>query len=274
MKHLILIVLAVLLPLGLLAQDMDTLAAGATGDLQKALADLSSARQEIENERLPLARQVTEQEQKLADKKAELARAQRFQENQLVELNALKTEARRQSEEVKYVGALLTEYARAFHSRINFVEEPRYKELFAAVDQAAAAPDLTPAEQFSRRSVLLTTALQRAENALGGELLDGRALDKQGRVQPGKVALIGPVATFASASGDTVGLLQQELNKAEPTVIQVDRKMGESSRELVATGAGGLSLDATLGNAFKLSALKESIFVRLAKGGLLAIKRR
>jgi hypothetical protein len=103
------------------------------------LVDLSSygifeptVRQSIEAERLPLARQVTELEQKLADRRVEFAKAQRFQENQLVELNALKNEARQRSEEVKYVDSLLTEYARAFRSRLNFVEEPRYQPLFGS----------------------------------------------------------------------------------------------------------------------------------------------
>lgn len=271
MKHLILIGLVALTPLCLLAQDLDALAAGATTDLQKALAELSTARQEIENERLPLARQVTEQEQKLVDKKAEFAKAQRFQENQLVELNALKTEAKRQMEEVKYVDSLLSEYARAFHSRLNFIEEPRYKDLFVAVERAAAAADLPPAEQFSQRAVLLATALDRVEKAQGGELLDGRALDKQGRVQSGKVALIGPVATFASTGGETVGLLQQELNKPDPTVVSPDKKLEAGSRALVTAGTGQLVLDATLGTAFKLTALQESLAQRLAKGGLIMI---
>lgn len=271
MKYLFSVALVALSMVSMWAQDADTLAAGAAGDLQKALTELSAARQTIENERLPLARQITEQEQKLADKKSELAKAQRFQENQLVELNALKTEAKRQMEEVKYVDSLLTEYTRAYRSRLNFIEEPRYKELFAAVEKAGAASDLSPAEQFSQRSVLLTTALARAEKALGGELLDGQALDKQGRVQPGKVALIGPVATFASTSGDTVGLLQQELNKPDPTVVSADKKLDADTRALATTGSGQLLLDATLGNAFKLTALQETLPQRLAKGGLIMI---
>ena len=105
-----------------------------------------------------------------------------------------------------------------------FIEEPRYQGIFEAVEKAAAAADLPPAERFSQRAVLLTTALKRNEAALGGEIFDGKALDKQGRVQQGKVALIGPVAMFASSPGDAAGLLQQELNKADPTVVHCGRK--------------------------------------------------
>ncbi len=273
MKQLILLLTLLLLPLGLAAEDLDALASGASADLQKALTELAAARQEVESERLPLAQRLRELEQKLGDSKAELAKAQRFQENQLVELNALKAEAKRESDEVKYVESLLTEYSRAFRSRLNFIEEPRYREMFEAVEKAGAAPDLSPAERISGRLALLTTALKRGDAALGGELFDGKALDKQGRVQAGKVAVIGPVAMFAALSGDTAGVLQQELNKADPTVIRIriDRGQEEAGRALVTTGAGRLVLDPTLGNAFKLTALKEGFIERLSKGGLIMI---
>lgn len=260
-----LVLFLVVLPMP--AQDIEGLAAGAANDLQKALAELAAVRQEIEAERLPLARRLSELEQRLTDRRAELTRARRVQENQLVELNALKAEANLRADEVKYIDSLLSEYARAFRSRLAFVEEPRYAERLEAVDQAAVAPDLSPAERLERRWTLLTTALDRAEAALGGVIFDGRALDQRGLVQTGRVALIGPVAMFASAFGDLAGLLQQELNKADPTVVPLDRDLSTAARALVTTGSGQLALDATLGNAFKLAALKESLFEKIAKGG-------
>jgi biopolymer transport protein ExbB len=238
-----------------------------SADLQKALDDLTKARQEVEAERLPLARKLSEIEQKLIDRKADYAKAQRFQENQLVELNALKAEAKLRSDEVKYIDSVLSEYARAFRSRLNFVEEPRYREMFDGVEKAAAAPDLAPAEKISKRTVLLTTALKRAEGALGGEIFDAQAIDKAGTVQRGKAALIGPVAVFASSQGNVAGLLQQELNKSEPTIVQTDKAADEGCRALVTTGTGRLALDPTGGNAFKLTALKESLWEKIEKGG-------
>jgi biopolymer transport protein ExbB len=228
-------------------------------------------RQQVESERLPLARQVTDLEQQLINRRAELGKAQRFQENQLVELNALKADARRQSDEVKYIDSLLTEYSRAFRSRLNFIEEPRYQDLLEAVDNAAAKSDLSPSEKFSRRSVLLNTALQRAESIQGGDSFEGRALDKQGLVQSGKVVVFGPVAMFASTSGTAAGLLQQELNKSDPTIAQLDAPLIAASRTLVTTGAGEMVLDPTLGNAFKLSAMHTSLYDKLAEGGLVMI---
>ena len=139
MKYFLILALLASMPAVGFGQDSEAIAAGAAADLQKTLAELSDARRDIEAERIPLARQITELEQNLADRRAELAKSQRSQENQLVELNALKAEAKRQAEEVKYVDSLLSEYARAFRSRLSFIEEPRYKEMFEAVDRAASA---------------------------------------------------------------------------------------------------------------------------------------
>ena len=106
---------------------------------------------------------------------------------------------------------------------------------------------------------------------MGGELFEGRTLDKQGRVQQGKVALIGPVAMYAGSAPGNVGVLQQELNKSDPTVVAVERSGEESARALALTGTGQLYLDATLGNAFKLASLDESLYEKLAKGGLIMV---
>src|ERR1041385_840160 len=138
-KRHVLLALIIAGPLTGWAQDLESLAREAAADLQKATAELSAVRQQIESERLPLARKISELEQRLIDRKTELGKAQRFQENQLVELNGLKADAKRQSDEVKYVDSLLTEYARAFRSRLSFAEEPRYAKVLDEVDKAAAA---------------------------------------------------------------------------------------------------------------------------------------
>jgi biopolymer transport protein ExbB len=259
--------LALACPLLLPAQGLEEVSTGAAADLQKATAELTTVRQQVESERLPLARKITELEQLLITRRAELAKAQRFQENQLVELNALKADAKRQADEVKYLESLLTEYARAFRTRLNFIEEPRYQALLQQVDQAAASPDLSATDKFTRRSELLTAALKRVAAVQGGEAFEGKAIDHHGLVQPGRVALFGPVALFAGSAGDAAGLLQQELNKSEPTIAKLDAPLVAASRQLVTTSNGELLLDPTLGNAFKLSAMKTSLYHRLAEGG-------
>ncbi len=263
--------LLVAVPWFTFAQAPEGLLAGASADLQAASAELTSARAGVEAERLPLARKISELEQTLLNRRAELAKLQRFQENELVELNALKGEAKRLVDEVKYTDSLIAEYARAFRSRLSFVEEPRYAAMLDAVDKAGVSADLAPGEKFSQRCVILTRALERAESAQGGELIEAKALDHEGLVQSGKAALVGPVAMFASASGTAAGLLQQELNKSDPTIAKLDKSLEAASRKLVTTGSGELVLDPTLGNAFKLSRLDQGIVEQFKKGGLAII---
>jgi len=267
----VLIVLAAAFPFIGHAQALDVVANDATADLQKANTELTAARAEVEAARLPIARHITELEQQLIARRAELAKAQRFQENQLVELNALKAEAKRASDEVKFTESLIAEYAKAFHSRLSFVEEPRYAAMFSTVENAGASADLVPAQRFTQRTVLLTTALERIDRAQGGEVMDGKALDAKGLVQSGKVALIGPVALFAADSGTTAGLLQQELNKADPTVAKLDESLTAASQKLASSGSGELVLDPTLGSALKMSALHKSFFEQLKEGGVAMI---
>lgn len=266
-------VCAILLGVALPARalDLGELSRGATNDLQKALSDLAQVRQQIESDRLPIARQITELEQRLNDRRADLAKVQRAQENQLVELNALKAETKQRGDEVKYVDSLLAEYGRAFRSRLNFVEEPRYATSFDSIDKIAAAADGSAADKLAARAGLLANALGRAQSAIGGELIEGKALDRSGVVVPGKVALVGPVAMFAAANGSAAGLLQQELNKADPTIARLDPELTARSRALATTGSGDLLLDPTLGNAFKLAALEETLFEKLKKGGVVMI---
>lgn len=253
------------------AQDLSVIRTEIGVDLQKALAELSELRQDIEKERIPLAQRLAELERNLTDRRAELARAQRFQENQLVELNALKSDAKKTADEVKYIDSLLSEYTKAFRSRLHFIEEPRYSAILEAMEKAESSSDNSASDRFSERAALLTTSLERIESALGGEQFDGRAMDKAGRVRPGEVALVGPVAMFASASGKLSGVLQQELNKTDPSVVPVDSDLESSFRTLVTSGSGQMALDATLGNAFKLTALKESLYEKIAKGGAVMI---
>ena len=262
------LVAASLLALGpLFAQDADALAGSAKADLQKALTELTQVRREVEGEKLPLVRAVNELEQKVLDQKAAFQKAERFQENQLVELNALKAQARVRGEEVKYLDSLLTEYGRAFRSRVHLIEEPRLKPSFEGFDAAMASPELGEAERLQKRSELILASLARLKLVAGGDRFEAQALGPSSVLEKGKVALFGPVALFASDQSAAVGLLQQELNKADPTVVPLHGDIVAAGRQLTASGTGSLAFDPTLGNAFKLEALKETLYEKLAQGG-------
>lgn len=253
------------------AAELDSIATEVKADLAKALAELADLRKQIESEKLPLAREIGELEQQLLDRRAALVKAERSQENQLVELNALKSQAKAKGDEVRYVDSLINEYARAFRSRLHVVEEPRLKQMLAEFEQASASSDLEAGAKMNKKGSLLHSALARAKDHVGGEKFEAEVLGTEGKIEKGKVALLGPVAVFASDVSPLAGVVHQELNKADPTVFALPPEFAEGTRKLATTGDGQVGFDATLGTAVKLLALEESLYDKLAKGGLIMI---
>jgi biopolymer transport protein ExbB len=258
-----------LMPFAASAQELQTLAAGAKSDLARALTELAEVRKQIETRKLPLAREVNGLEQQLIDQKAALLKAERFQEIQLVELNALKNQVKARGEEVKYVGALLSEYSRAFRTRTHVAEQARIKPVLDAYDAATASVDLSEAARIVKQGELLEPALNRVQSIAGGELFETSVLGLTGKMEKGKVALMGPVAIFASSETPLVGVVQLELNKADPSVFPLPDSMASGARELATTGEGSIDLDSTLGGAIKVASIRESFWEHIMKGGVV-----
>ncbi|MDW8310351.1 MAG: MotA/TolQ/ExbB proton channel family protein, partial [Verrucomicrobiales bacterium] len=268
LRHVLSAALALLLGVaGAQASGLETVAVNAQSDLQAALKELNELRQQVEAERLPLARRLRELEQQVLDKRRELERAQRFQENQLVELNALKAEVKRRSDEVKFLSALLAEYQRAFETRIHISEVARFKEAVDGAKHAAESSELSDAERLSRQAALLAKSLDRLEGVLGGERFAGRALTPAGRLERGQFALLGPVALFASEESPAAGVAELQLGSPEPTVLAVPAEFAASVQQLARTGAGQFPFDASLGNALKLDATRDDLWTHIKKGG-------
>lgn len=262
-------ILALLLVQAAVAQGLDTLATGSAKDLAKALEDLSALRSRIEAEKLPLAREVNSLEQQLIDRRTELQKLERFQENQLVELNDLKARARARSEEFKYLDSLLGEYARSFRTRIHIIEEARFKDLFGRIDKAGASPDLEPAQRIERRAELIQASIARIRAAAGGDRFEGEVLAPNGKLEKGQVALLGPVALYAGPTPELTGLIQQELNKADPTLFPFTGGAVSGVRALATTGTGTFELDPSLGNAVKIASINETVWEHTKKGGAI-----
>ncbi|MCX7722336.1 MAG: MotA/TolQ/ExbB proton channel family protein [Verrucomicrobiae bacterium] len=249
------------------ASGPEMVAVTAQADLQAALNELNEVRQQVEAERLPLTRRLRELEEQVLTKRRELERAQRFHENQLVELNALKAEVKRRHDEVKFISALLAEYARAFEARIHVSEVARFNGIVDAAQQAADSRELSEAERLAQQGALLAQSLARLEDALGGVRFAGRALAPSGRLERGQFALIGPVALFASDESPAAGVVELQLGSAEPTVLAVPTEFVATVRELTRAGAAEFPFDATLGNALKISAARDDLWTHIKKGG-------
>ena len=249
--------------------DWDALASGTQEDLKKSLAELAEVRRSIEADKLPLVQQVNALEQQVIEERAALQKAERFQENQLVELNQLRSQVRARSEEVKYLDSLLAEYARAFRTRTHVIEAERVRPMLDRVDAAAASLDLDADEKLARRAEMLEASIARLREVAGGTTFEASVLGPRGQIEKGRVALVGPVAVFASDQSDATGLVQQELNKADPSLFQLSPELSSGVRQLATTGSGPLSVDATMGNAIKIASIRETPIEHFVKGGVV-----
>ncbi len=249
--------------------DLGAMATDARRDLDQALEQLAAARTEVESQVVPLSQEVARLEQQVLEQRLAVQKAERFQENALVELNALKTQAKGRAEEVKFTDALLSEYERAFRVRIHVAEQERWKPMLEAAAQAAVSTELTPAERLVRRMELLKGSLGRLKSAAGGEVFEAKVLSPAGRLEPGRVALVGPVGMFSSQDGSLNGLVQQEINKADPTAFPLPASLTDGVRALVSSGTGLLAVDPTQGNAVKMASTKETIGEHILKGGVV-----
>lgn len=248
------------------AQDVEAVAASAKADLAAALDELAAARKQIEEERIPLARQLNQLEEEVIQSRRELERAQRSQENQLVELNALKAEVKRRTDEAKYIEALTGEYIRAFETRIHISEVQQFQSSIKDA-QLASSPELAVDERFQKLIGFLHTSLQRVENVAGGQRFSGQALVPSGRLEQGQFALLGPMALFASDQSDAAGLVELQLGSPEPSVIELPAEFASGIRDVAASGKGEAPVDPTLGNALKLSSTQDTLAQHILKGG-------
>jgi biopolymer transport protein ExbB len=249
------------------APTAETLAEAARADLRAALDELSALRQQIEAERLPLAQQLAELEQRVLNERAALQRAQREEANQMVLLGVLRSEVQGHSNEVRALESLFGEYRRTLETRLPIAELARYREALREAAAAAEAPDLAPADKLARQLQFVATTLQRLEAAVGGDRFPGQALSPAGVVVKGIFLQFGPGSYFLSEDGAVQGVVEQRLNSPEPNVAELPPAHRAALRDLIAKGSGQLPVDPTVGNALRLQATRDPLAVHIAKGG-------
>lgn len=236
-------------------------------ELAAALEELSSLRDSIAAEKVPIAERLNDLENRTIQKRQGLSRKQRSADNKLVELNALKSNLNGLKEEHAYVSGLLSEYVQSFETRIHISEAKRYEAIIDAAKEAAANQDLAIIDKARAQAALLNASLDRMERLMGGDSFEGRALSPNGVLERGKFVLVGPVSVFSSEESESGGLARLQLGSSEPTVIDLGDKRRNSVHALAESDSGMLPVDASLGNALKIAATEDTLLEHLKKGG-------
>jgi biopolymer transport protein ExbB len=261
------LLLIVLIARGACAQNFDAAFASAKADLDKSLAELSVLRQKIADEKLPLAKQISDLESQLLGKRKELEKILRVRGSETFNLEALRTEVKGRRDEYNYVTGLLDEYVRTFETRIHIAEVQRYKNTINEAKLSIEDVNLSVADRFRQQVAVAMASMKRLERVTGGDIFEGQALGTDGKLAAGKFAIIGPVAIFASDDGAQVGLSELQVGSPEPSVIDIGGEFKDPIKQITATGSGELPLDASLGSAIKIAATKETLPQHVKKGG-------
>ena len=253
------------------AASLEEIGAETARELAAALEELSSLRDSIAAEKVPIAERVNDLENRTVQKRQELSRKQRSADNKLVELNALKSNLNGLKEERAYVSGLFSEYVQSFETRIHISEAKRYEAFIDAAKEAAANRDLAFIDKMRAQAALLNASLDRIERLMGGDSFEGRALSPNGVLERGRFVLVGPVSVFSSEESENGGLARLQLGSPEPTVIDLGDKRRRLAHALAESKSGMLPVDASLGNALKIAATEDTFLEHLKKGGPVMI---
>jgi len=236
-------------------------------ELAKSMKELSSLREQIASEKLPLATELTALEEKLVQLRRDHEKVTRLVDVGNLELPTIKAEMKARQDELAYIGNLLDEYARTFDSKIN-VSEMQY--LGAAIETAKQATENTTlpmSEKFTRQLAFADISVKRLFDAIGGMQFPGVGVDLQGMVTEGQFALLGPVALFQGKNGGATGLVIPQSGSTKPLIRPLEGAMQAGIASLMSTGEGLLPLDPSRGGALKALVQKTNLIHIFEKGG-------
>lgn len=253
------------------AQSFNTAGDNVRANLDAALAELTSVRNDIAEDKIPLVRAVASLEDDVQLKRTELERLRRLRDNSDLGLNRLRDQVQGLKDQNEYAAGLLDEFVRSFETRIDYSETQLYSQATEDARLALDDPDMSQGERFEKQIDVIGVALTRLGQLVGGYHFEGRALAPEGTIEEGTFAAIGPTVYFVSGQSELAGVTFNKLNAAEAAIAVPGVQYSAGIRQLVESGEGTIPADATLGKALKMVESHDSIAEHLAKGGSVGV---
>lgn len=246
---------------------MTDISRSAERQLAQSIQELNDLRAKIAAEKLPLAQELTQLEEKLAQLRRDNDKTARLVDAGNLELTTIRTDIKARQEELSYVGNLLDEYARTFETKVNVCELQYCGAAIETAKDASANTTLSMHDKFARQTEFTALTLKRLFDALGGMKFPGLGVDLQGTVASGQFALIGPIALFSSGNTASTGLVVPQTGSSKPLIRPLEGALQAGLAALVDTGEGTLPLDPSRGGALKALVQKTNIWHIFEKGG-------
>jgi biopolymer transport protein ExbB len=248
--------------------------AGAAASIQErleaAIAELTSLREQVALERLPMNKRLNELEAELLAVRQEHQQASRLLDTRTLDLSDLRQKIKDRDEEQAYLSGLFSEYVRNFESRLHIAEIQRYREHLDQARLAGENTSLSKDQFFQAQTRLLSIAVERLEDVAGGTRFPGQAVGPNGAVTLGTFVQVGPLVLFRSDDGHTVGTVEQRLGSLEPTVVALETPADLAAATGAVDGSGAeIPLDPTMGNAHKVAQTKDTLVQHILRGGVV-----
>jgi biopolymer transport protein ExbB len=239
----------------------------AKGDLSKAVKELGDTKKEYADLRRALYRDINRLDDEALKLGKELRALQREEERRTATIKTLEREVEGRKTDFNYSAGILSQYSKAFITRLHPGENQIYRENIEAIDQRATAAADDPKAELSERVKVLEIGINRIGEIAGGHRFEGKALRNGSESVKGKLLVMGPSVFFAQEGGDFEGVATfAETGTTLPTVIAIKGADGEISKA-IADMSGELPFDGSMGKAIEVEAAQETLWETAEKGG-------
>lgn len=235
--------------------------------LEQALQELAKARTEINQQKIPLSREVAGLEDEVISLRRERDGLLKVRDSRTIDLTSLRRQVESLGEQEDFIDSRLDEFVRDFEGRLDISELPRYEEVTSTATLAEKNPDLDEDGKRQAQIAVVQAALGRLGEQLGGQVYPGEALGPDGVLTQGKFIRIGPTVFYTSEDGAVSGLVENQLNAADPVVVPLPFALDLAG--LADQGAGTLAFDASLGKALKVEKSRKGLTQYLNDGGVV-----
>ncbi|MDZ4773409.1 MAG: MotA/TolQ/ExbB proton channel family protein [Planctomycetota bacterium] len=248
-------------------ESVTKIAASAGLELQKSTAELNALREQIANDKLPLAQEITALEELLTQVRRENDQVTRQVDEGKLDITNAKAIMKARVDELTYVGNFLDEYSRTLETKLHVSELQLYGDALTAAKQATENKTLTMGERFERQLAFVELSTKRLFDSIGGVRFPGTGVDQQGAVIEGQFALLGPIALFAAKVGGVAGVVIPQTGSLNPLIKPLEGAFQIGLSSLVLTGEGSAPLDPSRGGALKALVQRTNIIHIFEKGG-------
>jgi len=251
------------------SQPFQKLGGDVDGRLAQSLSDLARTRDRIAKEKIPLSKDVYQLESRVLELRQEQQRLLKLRDSRSIDLSSLQKQVASLEGQDEFVNSRLNEFVREFEGRLDISELPRYEALTAAAKLADQNANLDAEGKRTTQLAVVSAALQRLDTQIGGEVYPGEALGPDGVLTSGKFIALGPTVYYVSDDGEVIGLVESQLNAADPVVVELPGGFDSEIADIAASGSGRLPFDATLGKALKKEKARKSLLAHIDDGGVV-----